>query len=882
MHSRARSKAIACALLAMALRPVLAGGQSLTVGTPQVHVTQKIGGSGLPPNREYVVLVLGGVSVGIGISIGWNGTFGPRPFDVTAAPPAVPRTVELRIGSDTFSGTETEGAYPRTVGLSPYGSLTLEAPPVSGYRVEILGTGAPGWCDYDLSVVVGGFFSDRLLLGSGMTGGNGGFGGTFPFPDDGSSVTDFLWEGRPPYGSCAGTALSGRSPGVYPATVPLSTFDPTSVEPSMTIHQPAPFRDQAVRGSALPTHESFDLLLGGTEIDRFDTDDFGSFASSFDVTGAPPALPRAVVLRFGLGPNYRDFGGTEQAGDYPHLVSLVPSGSLLIEAPREILKALAAGAGFPACDTSQLSAETGEGHLPLASFGVTATGLWSFGRWDWPVSSLYGLGLNFPPEAQDASSYLWQGVGTCAGTSLEGVNPGGAYPRHVRMSPPGGHVLFVDPAGGCGGRTPCFIAIQAAIDDAAPGDVVLAGPGRYVENVRFHGKPILVGAEEGPLVTAIDGHGAGSAVTFADGENLSSVLVGFTVANGLTDQEGGGVRVEGASPQILANLIARNGYCNGGGGIGVGFGSPLVVWNWILQNGPIGCTGGIGGGGISVRGASRPAIIANVIYANAAPVGGGISLSGAGNPVIFDNVIGANAASSEGGGISLGLTSDADIVQNLIAYNSAPRGGGIAALVPFGARGPLLASNTIADNDGPQGSGVFIDGFDDRTTLLNNVIVGAAGQPAVYCGDASPSTPVFRYNDAFRPGGPAYGGDCTDQAGRNGNITLDPRFVDPARWDYGLIAGSPALDVGSNTTPWPPPMGLPYPPPADLAGKERNVGMGLDMGAYERQLDGAVVGVASVSARSPADTARWLDQARAAYARFLRVKEGARARDSGR
>ena len=130
----------------------------------------------------------------------------------------------------------------------------------------------------------------------------------------------------------------------------------------MTIHQPVAFRDQIVRGTTLPTHDDFDLLLGGTEIDRFTTDDLGSFASSFDVTGAPPALPRAVVLRFGLWPDYQDFSGTEQAGDYPHLVSLVPSGSLLIEAPREVLKALAAGAGFPACDTSQLSAVSGEGH----------------------------------------------------------------------------------------------------------------------------------------------------------------------------------------------------------------------------------------------------------------------------------------------------------------------------------------------------------------------------------------------------------------------------------------------------------------------------------------------------------------------------------------
>jgi parallel beta-helix repeat protein len=123
------------------------------------------------------------------------------------------------------------------------------------------------------------------------------------------------------------------------------------------------------------------------------------------------------------------------------------------------------------------------------------------------------------------------------------------------------------------------------------------------------------------------------------------------------------------------------------------------------------------------------------------PVRWRISLFGAGNPFIFDNVISGNTASSEGGGISMANTSDADIVQNLVVYNSAFQGGGIAALVPFGARGPLLVGNTIAHNQSPQGSGAYIDGFDDQTTLVNNVIASAAGQAAVFCGNFSASVP---------------------------------------------------------------------------------------------------------------------------------------------
>jgi serine protease len=441
---------------------------------------------------------------------------------------------------------------------------------------------------------------------------------------------------------------------------------------------------------------------------------------------------------------------------------------------------------------------------------------------------------------------------------------------HTQEVPAGAppNILFVDPAGLCGGRTPCFTGVQLAINAAGAGDAVVVGPGRYTEHVDFLGKAIIVVSEHGPLVTVIDGLVTGSVVTFAHGEGPSSVLVGFTLQNGVASLNGGGVNIQSASPTILGNIITRNGYCNGGGGIGVSFGSPLIAFNWITRNFQSGCTGGIGGGGISIGGASHPAIIANAILGNSSNSGGGISLFAAGDPVLFDNFLAGNTASSEGGAISMGNRSDADVIQNLIVYNSAGQGGGIAALVPSGARGPLLVNNTVASNNSPQGSGAFIDGFDDQTRVINNVIVGAAGQAAVFCGTFTTSAPVFGSNDVFSSGGTAYAGNCTDQTGLNGNISADPQFVSPATLDYRLQSSSPAIDAGDNTAP--------MLPPTDLNRDPRIVNGVVDMGAYEFQGSGAA---SSSSAESHAlsEALRLLDQARTAYQRAERVKEAARA-----
>ena len=83
--------------------------------------------------------------------------------------------------------------------------------------------------------------------------------------------------------------------------------------------------------------------------------------------------------------------------------------------------------------------------------------------------------------------------------------------------------------------------------------------------------------------------------------------------------------------------------------------------------------------------------------------------------------------------------------------------------------------------------------------------------------------------------GTAYGGNCADQTGTNGNISTDPLFLAPLTDNYRLGAGSAAIDAGDNSNA--------AIPTADLDGSARLVdgdGNGstvVDMGAYEFLFD---------------------------------------------
>jgi hypothetical protein len=173
--------------------------------------------------------------------------------------------------------------------------------------------------------------------------------------------------------------------------------------------------------------------------------------------------------------------------------------------------------------------------------------------------------------------------------------------------------------------------------------------------------------------------------------------------------------------------------------------------------------------------------------------------------------------------------SDALIIQNLIADNSASQGSAIYFLVPSGSQGPTLVNNTFAGVTGiTQGQVVWASGFDSQAQFFNNIVVGPTQQDAIWCdGTYSQQPPMLSNNDAWSVSGTGFQGTCASQSGQNGNLSLNPRFVNPLKGNFQLRKTSPAINAGDNSAP--------DLPSTDLAGKPRIVGGVVDMGAYEYQ-----------------------------------------------
>ncbi len=382
--------------------------------------------------------------------------------------------------------------------------------------------------------------------------------------------------------------------------------------------------------------------------------------------------------------------------------------------------------------------------------------------------------------------------------------------------------------------------IQAAINVATDGDTVLVAPGTYKENIDFGGKAIKVTSSNGPAVTVIDGGKVASVATFISGESQLSVLSRFTIQDGTStfssSYDGGGIYIRNASPTISGNIIENNTACGGGGGMAVEFSSAVVRGNVIRNNSQAGCSGGTGGGGIYVGGGGSAQLIGNTVEYNSwGSSGGGITLFAAGTPTLMNNIIRGNSApGSQGGGIWIVNDSDALILQNLFYANNASQGGAIYFGVPSGSRGPYLVNNTFAANSASQGAAVYADGFDAQALFYNNLLVGPTAANAVYCdGTYSQTPPTFYNNDAYSPMGSGLLGTCASQAATNGNISVNPLFVNAGGNNFRLQSISPAVDAGLNSAP--------SLPSKDFLGKPRIVDQDLDgkpvvdMGAYELQ-----------------------------------------------
>jgi len=363
--------------------------------------------------------------------------------------------------------------------------------------------------------------------------------------------------------------------------------------------------------------------------------------------------------------------------------------------------------------------------------------------------------------------------------------------------------------------------IQAGIDAASNGDTVLVKDGTYLLTaaIDFKGKAITVASQNGAGSTILDGQDTTRIAYFHTSEGNSSVLSGFTIQNGYSDQ-GGGIYLDNSSPTI-SNCTIRDNTVNVdpnstsyGGGIASEDSSPIITNCNIQGNSAL--AGGYGeahGGGIYVNG---------------------------GSPVITNSIVSGNHAWAGGKGVGGGIASDSSsisITNTDIYGNSAAQGfylntgGGLY----FANSTPLLINCTISYNESEAGAGIYFDQSSDFSQLVNCTIarnLASDSGGGIYANSTSPKiVNSILWEDT--PGEVHQNGGTTtitysDVHGGytgTGNINISPAFVNIAAPDLHITAASPCINAGSNSAP--------YLPVQDKDGNARIIGTTVDMGAYE-------------------------------------------------
>ena len=275
--------------------------------------------------------------------------------------------------------------------------------------------------------------------------------------------------------------------------------------------------------------------------------------------------------------------------------------------------------------------------------------------------------------------------------------------------------------------------IQAAIDSSTHGDTLLVSPGRYIENINFNGKNIILGSlflTSGDTSyisqTIIDGNQLGCVVVFESGEDSTATLTGFTITNGLSDTDslrGGGITCINSSSPRLQNLVVEN-------------------------NEIIGMEEDFGGGGIYCLRQSSPKISNVVIRENKARYcyGAGIYCKDSSNISLVNVVISDNEYTFRGGGIAI-VNSSITMRESQIVNNIARYGGGVFLENSTIKIDSTKINNNVARSNG-RGGGIWASA--SNITMKNS--------------DINYNSAIYNYSSQasfMSEGGGLYLRDCT-------------------------------------------------------------------------------------------------------------------------
>ena len=385
-----------------------------------------------------------------------------------------------------------------------------------------------------------------------------------------------------------------------------------------------------------------------------------------------------------------------------------------------------------------------------------------------------------------------------------------------------------------------YIHIQDAINQSNNGDTIIVGRGRFFETLNFGNHQIVLSSADpndwGVVEqTIIDANHTGTAVAISGGQDANTIFKGFTITNGnATNGHAGGIWCY-AAPRIERNII-RNNYASYKGG-GMYFWNtdahPLVTDNKIIEN------TAQSAGGIFCDSSSRATLANNFISANRSlSAGGGIYFGGCGPTKLINNIISSNYAKNGAGIYMLQATDNVSVLGNLFAGNCASVAGGAIQI----DKGYFdIINNTIVANRAPAGSGIYLTS-NSSPNIVNNIVAFNEPDYGIRA-KLTASDPNFISNDFYanQPGN--YGPPFSDQTGFDGNISIDPNFVDNGYWDdantpadanddffvpgdYHIRPGSPCFNTGDTNL-------VPAVLTEDFDGEQRIFAGAVDIGADE-------------------------------------------------
>ena len=386
-------------------------------------------------------------------------------------------------------------------------------------------------------------------------------------------------------------------------------------------------------------------------------------------------------------------------------------------------------------------------------------------------------------------------------------------------------VVLLSPASVLGGLTihvpGDFHTIQAAIDNASKGSIILVADGIYLgegnRDIDFNGKAIILESVNGPESTVIMCNGTEDnphrGFYFHSGEWHNTEVRGFTISNCFSLDNGGAVKCVNASP-LFENCVIERSHsdCYVGGGFYFENSQAKII-NCIVR-----FNHGQTGGGLyckrSTLTVEKTLFLENLAYFYSRYHSGG-GICGLQSDITVNECVFLGNVASSGAGISV-TDSCVRILNSVIRNNQAKTeysawGGGIAAVncEYIEIANCEITGNSAKGIDYPsRAGGVYLFGSLTRIincTIANNNLEGLSCERnsvtivinSIIWGNY---VPIYNYeSDLF-----ITFSDVETEIQGEGNISLDPLFTSGPSGDYylgrtstGQPEDSPCIDAGS-------------------------------------------------------------------------------------